>query len=75
MSGLQLVKSDTARVSALPVASCKFPAVFFWEGRLGCGWPGRWPAVSPSGLGGNFADFDRLTSPDGSCSPRHNRGG
>ena len=28
MSGLQLVKSDTARVSVLPVASCKFPAVF-----------------------------------------------
>ena len=28
MSGLQLVKSDTVRVSALPVAGCKFPAVF-----------------------------------------------
>ena len=28
MSGLQLVKSDTARVSVLPVAGCKFPAVF-----------------------------------------------
>ena len=29
MSGLQLVKSDTARVSDLPVAGCKFPAVFW----------------------------------------------
>ena len=28
MSVLQLVKSDTARVSVLPVAGCKFPAVF-----------------------------------------------
>ena len=28
MSGLQLVKSDTARVSVLPVAGCKFPAGF-----------------------------------------------
>ena len=28
MSGLQLVKSDTVRVSVLPVAGCKFPAVF-----------------------------------------------
>ena len=27
MSGLQLVKSDT--VSVLPVAGCKFPAVFW----------------------------------------------
>ena len=29
VSGLQLVKSDTSRVSALPVAGCKFPAVFW----------------------------------------------
>ena len=28
VSGLQLVKSDTARVSVLPVAGCKFPTVF-----------------------------------------------
>ena len=28
MSGLQLVESDTAQVSVLPVAGCKFPAVF-----------------------------------------------
>ena len=28
MSGLQLVESDTARMSVLPVAGCKFPAVF-----------------------------------------------
>ena len=27
MSGLQLVESDTARVSVLPVAGCKFPAL------------------------------------------------
>ena len=27
MCGLQLVKSDTARVSVLPVAGCNFPAV------------------------------------------------
>ena len=31
---LVVVKSDTAQVSALPVAGCKFPAVFFGEGRL-----------------------------------------
>ena len=31
---LVVVKSDTARVSVLPVAGCKFPAVFFGEGRL-----------------------------------------
>ena len=28
MSGIQLVESDTARVSVLPVAGCKFPAGF-----------------------------------------------
>ena len=28
MSGLQLVESDTVQVSVLPVAGCKFPAVF-----------------------------------------------
>ena len=28
VSGLQLVGSDTARVSVLPVAGCEFPAVF-----------------------------------------------
>ena len=69
VSGLQLVESDAAQVSVLPVAGCKFPAVFFGEGRLCCGWPGRWPAVSLSGLGGDFADFDRRASPVGSCSP------
>ena len=51
VSGLQLVKSDTAPVSLLPVAGCKFPAVFL--GKV-CGQSGRWPAVSPSGLGGNL---------------------
>ena len=49
MSGLQLVKSDTARVSALPVAGCKFPAVFWGKVALEVGWPRRWPAV-PSWL-------------------------
>ena len=29
VSGIQLVKSDTARVFVLPVAGCKFPAVFW----------------------------------------------
>ena len=29
VSGLQLIKSDAARVSALPVAGCKFPAVLW----------------------------------------------
>ena len=28
VSGLQLIKSDTAQVSVLPVAGCKFSAVF-----------------------------------------------
>ena len=69
VSVLQLVESDTARVYVLPVAGCKFPAVFLGEGRLGCGRSGRWPAMSPSGLGGNLADFDRRASPVGSCSP------
>ena len=45
---------------------------FFGEGRLGCGRSGRWPAVSPSGLGGNLTDFDRRASPVGSCSPGRN---
>ena len=58
--------------------SCLLPVVssrpFYGEGRLGCGWPGRWPAVSPSGLAGNLADFDRRTSPVGSCSPGRNPG-
>ena len=60
-----MVESDTARVSVLPVAGCKFPAVFFGEGRLGCGRSGRWPDVSPSGFGGNFADFDGRANPVG----------
>ena len=68
VSGLQLAKSDTARVSVLSVAGCKFSAIFFGEGRLGCGRSGSWPAVSLSGLGGNLADFDRRASPVGSCS-------
>ena len=34
VSGLQLVESAAAQVSVLPVAGWKFPAVFFWEGRL-----------------------------------------
>ena len=75
MSGVQLVESDTARVSVLPVAGCKFPGRYFREGHLGCGRSGRWPAVSPIGLGGNLADFDRRASPVGSCSPGHNPGG
>ena len=48
---------------------------FFWEGCLGCGRSGHWPAVSPSGLGGNLADFDRGTSTDSSYSPGRNPGG
>ena len=75
VSGLQLAKSDTARVSVLPVAGCKFSAIFFGEGRLGCGRSGSWPAVSLSGLGGNLADFDRRASPVGSCSCGGNPGG
>ena len=47
VSVLPMVESDTARVSVLPVAGR-----FFGEGRLGCGWSGRWPAVSLSGFGG-----------------------
>ena len=47
-----MVESDTAD-------GCKFPAVFFGEGRLGCGRSGHWPAMSPSGFGGNPSDFDR----------------
>ena len=34
VSGLQLVESDAAQVSVLPVAVWKFPAVFLGEGRL-----------------------------------------
>ena len=65
MSGLQLVESDTACMSVLLVAGCKFPAVFW--GRS----PWMW-SVWASGLGGNLADFDRRASPVGSCSPGRN---
>ena len=74
VSDLPMVESDTAQVSVLPVAGCKFLAVF-WEGRLGRGRSGRWPAVSPSGFGGNLADFDGRASPVGSCSSGRNPGG
>ena len=70
VSDLLMVESDTARVSVLPVAGCKFPAVFW--GKV---WSGRWPAVSPSGFGGNLADFDGRASPVGSCSFGRNPGG
>ena len=46
VSDLPMVESDTARVSVLPVAGCKFPAIFLGKVALGCGWSGRWPAVS-----------------------------
>ena len=36
-------RGEVARVSVLSVAGFKFPAVFLGEGRLGCGWSGRWP--------------------------------
>ena len=64
-----MAKSDTEQVSVLPVAGCMFPAGYFGEGRLGCGRSGRWPAVSPSGLGGNLADFDRRASPLARAAP------
>ena len=70
-----MVESDTARVSVLSVAGCKFPAVFFGEGRLGRGRSGRWPAVSLSGFGGNLADFDGRAIPIGSCNSGRNPGG
>ena len=75
VSDLPMVESDTTRVSVLPVAGCKFPAVFLGEGRLGCGWSGRWPDVSPSGFGENLADFEGRASPVGSCSSGRNPGG
>ena len=59
VSVLPVVESDTARVSVLPVAGSELPAVFFGEGRLGCGRTGRWPAMSLSGFGGNPAGFAR----------------
>ena len=70
-----MVESDTERVSGLPVAGCMFPAVLFGEGHLGCGRSGCWPAVSPSGFGGNLADFDGRASPVVPSSPGLNPGG
>ena len=70
VSGLQLVESDAAQVSVLPVAGCKFQAVSL--GKV---------AFDLVGLGDgppclrDFADFDRRTSPVGSCSPGRNPGG
>ena len=39
-------------------------------GHLGCGRSGRWPAVSPSGLGGNPASFTRRARRDEFYSSR-----
>ena len=72
--GLQLVESDAAQVSVLPVAGWKFPAVFLGKVAFDLVGLGDGP-LSPSGLGGDFADFDRRTSPVGSCSPGRNPGG
>ena len=68
---LVVIKSDTARVSVLPVAGCKFPAVFL--GKVAFDVAGL--GVGPSGLGGNLTDCDRRASPVGSCSPGRNPGG
>ena len=73
VSGLQLVGSDTARVSVLPVAGCKFPAVFLGKVTFDVVGLGVGPPCLR--LGGDFADFDRRTSPVGSCSPGRNPGG
>ena len=73
VSVLQSVKSDTAQVSVLPVAGCKFPAVW---GRSPLMWLAWVLACRVSrGLRGNLADMDRRTSPVGSCSPGRNPGG
>ena len=48
VSVLPMVESDTARVSVLPLAGGELPAIFWGEGRLGCGWSGCWPAMSPT---------------------------
>ena len=74
---LVVVESDTVRVSGLhynwlsqiqrECLSCLSPVVssrpFFWgKVALDVGRSGRWPAMSPSGHGGNLADFDRRAS-------------
>ena len=57
------------RLRSVFFVSCRFwiSGCLFGEGRLWCGWPGRWPAVFPSGFGGSFAEANRRASPVGSC--------
>ena len=68
VSDLPMVESDIARVSVLPVAGCKFPAVILGKVALDVVGLGVGPPWSPSGFGGNLADFDGRASPVGSCS-------
>ena len=68
---LVVVESDTARVSGLLVADCKFPAVFLGKVALDVVGLG----VGPPCRRVDFADFDRRASPVGSCSPGRNPGG
>ena len=74
VSVLPMVESDTARVSVLPFAGSELRAGYLGEGRLGCGRSGRWPAVSPSGFGGNPAGFARRVMRDEFCSSGSNPG-
>ena len=69
-----MVESDTARVSVLPVAGCKFPAFFGGKVTLDVVGLGVGPAVSLSGFGGNPAGFDRRASRDESYSSGCNPG-
>ena len=54
----------------LPVVSSR--AFFLGKVAFDVAGLGIWPAVSPSGLGGNLTDCDRRASPVGSCSPGRN---
>ena len=67
---LVVVESDTARVSDLQMVESDTTRFSWMWSFSGC-----WPAVSPIGFGGNFADFDGRASPVGSCSPGRNHGG
>ena len=66
VSDLPMVESDTARVSVLPVAGCKFPAVFLGKVALDVVGLGVGPPCLRVDL--ELADFERQTSPVGSCS-------
>ena len=70
-----MVESDTARVSVLPVAGCKLPAVLLGKVALAVVNLGVGPPCLRVDSEETLADFDGRESPVGSCSPGRNPGG